>query len=560
MDFIKHALEQAVKDTYRIAREVDISLPDLKLGDFSTNIAFKLSNELKKTPSLIADEIINNLNIDKIKKIENVNGFINMWLTDEEIVSLMRRCDPTKETYQKPLKGQSIVLEFSDPNPFKALHIGHMYTSIIGDALGNLLEDRGAKVYRVNFGGDVGMHVAKAMWGILNQLKEDNELYLQNIPVEERAGFLNKSYVVGNKAYEENELLQKEIVSINKAIYKLHETNDHESELARVYWRCRGWSYDYFNRFYERIGVHFDRYYPESENSALGQKTVLKHLRDGIFKKSHGAIVFDGEKHGLHTRVFINSQGLPTYEAKDLGVALAKWRDYKFDLSIIFTGNEIVEYMKVVLKSIEQFAPNIAQKTKHITHGHVSIKGQGKMSSRKGNVLLAEEVLDIVGIANKKINNVDDTDISMAAVKFAFLKQSTGPDLAFNVEESVSVRGESGPYLQYVYVRARSILRKSVGKTLKTVPLSAKLNLEERLLIRHLSEFNHVLEKSSQTYTVHSICTYLFELAQIFNTFYEKHQVIGGEEEQFRSGLVEMTEKTMQKGLAILGISSPEKM
>src|SRR5262249_21676567 len=156
--------------------------------------------------------------------------------------------------------------------------------------------------------------------------------------------------IEGTRAYEENESAKAEVVALNKRIYQLHTDNDHDSSLAQIYWTCRQWSYDYFDKFYERIGTRFEKYYPESEVSPIGLKTVREQIGQ-VYEESDGAVIFNGEKYDLHTRVFINSEGLPTYEAKEVGVLMKKWQDYHFDQSVIITGNDIIEYMKVVLKS-----------------------------------------------------------------------------------------------------------------------------------------------------------------------------------------------------------------
>src|SRR6218665_1590156 len=190
-----------------------------------------------------------------------------------------------------------------------------------------------------------------------------------------------------------------------------------------MWWRCREWSYDYFDAFYDRIGTHFEKYYPESQTAPIGLETVQRELRKGVFNESDGAVVFDGDKFGLHTRVFINSHGLPTYETKDVGLSVLKWQDYHPKLSVIITGNDIVEYMKVVLKAIEQFEPDLAHVTRHMTHGNVKLAGGVKMSSRKGNFLRAVDVLDMVAEASKGVSEVENQATVLGAIKYAFLKQ-----------------------------------------------------------------------------------------------------------------------------------------
>ena len=283
---------------------------------------------------------------------------------------------------------------------------------------------------------------------------------------------------------------------------------------------------------------------------------MREQLEKGVYEDSDGAVVFSGEKYGLHTRVFINSHGLPTYEAKDVGLIMAKWRDYHFDTSIIVTGNDITEYMKVVLKSIEQFAPELAERTKHITHGNVKLAGGVKMSSRKGNFLRAIDVLDIAHKANKQATGRDDERAVLGAIKYSFLKQRIGADIIYVPEESVSLEGNSGPYLQYAHARARSILAKADQKLAAITGLEAG----ERSLARKVSEYPEIVEKAVTELMPHHICTYLYELAQTFNRFYEHNRVIGDERQDIRLQLVTLYADVLYDGLNLLGIEAPDQM
>src|SRR5690606_1996558 len=265
----------------------------------------------------------------------------------------------------------------------------------------------------------------------------------------------------------------------------------------------------------------FDRFIPESEVADLGLKTVREHPE--VYEKSDGAVIFDGEKHGLHKRVFINSEGLPTYEAKDVGLSLTKWQDYQFDKSIIITANEQEPYMQVVIKSIEQFAPEAAQRTHHITHGVVKLAGGVKMSSRKGNVVTALEILEAAREAGRASGTDPSEDTILAAVKYAFAKNRIGGDIIYDPTESIALEGNSGPYLQYAHARARSILKKAETAG----SLAGELQPDERSLLRKIGEYAETVELATDALMPHHICTYLYELAQKFNSFYEHNRVIG---------------------------------
>ena len=383
---------------------------------------------------------------------------------------------------------------------------------------------------------------------------------LKDVPEDERADWLTEEYVKGSYAYGEeevaNEQARQAIIELNKRIYKIHEDNDHDSPFAQIYWTCRQWSYDYFDKFYAQIGTKFEKYYPESETAPLGLTTVREHI-GSVYQESDGAIVFDGEKYGLHTRVFINSNGLPTYEAKDVGLIMKKWQDYNFDLSVVITGNDIIEYMKVVLKSIEQFMPELAARSRHLTHGIVKLAGGTKMSSRTGNILRAIDVLEAANEANKKLNEQENPETVLGAVKYAFLKNRMGGDIIYDPVESVSLEGNSGPYIQYAHARARSILAKASSGSQAS---QTGLEPDERSLARKIGEYPEVVDKAVAELMPHHICTYLYELAQNFNRFYEHNRVIDNERQNIRLQLIQHYANTLKNGLNLLSIAAPERL
>ncbi len=529
---------------------------DQKFGDYYCNAAFVVARELKVSPRELAERWAKSL-AQASAEFKSVTvagpGFINITLTDSAIGQL---ADGAATTKPDTFHGQVVVTEYSDPNPFKVLHVGHLYTSVVGDAITNLVRAAGGEVHAVNFGGDVGLHVAKSMWAIIQELGGEEPSKLNHVKASERSEWMAARYVEGSTAYEDDEVAKSSIISLNKRLYAIIVEGDHTTPLAIIYWTCRSWSYDYFDAFYTRIGTKFEKYYPESENAPLGLATVRAQLAKGVYTESDGAVVFKGEPYGLHTRVFINSNGLPTYEAKDVGLIMAKWRDYHFDHSIVITGNDIAEYMKVVLKSLEQFEPELARRTTHITHGNVKLVGGVKMASRKGNFLRAVDVLDMATEANQAANGTADPQVVLGAVKYGFLKHRIGADLVFIPTESVSLEGNSGPYLQYAQARARSILVKAKMKP----QLSGELEADERTLAAMIARYPSVVDEAVQTLMPHHICTYLYELAQVFNRFYEHNRVIDEPREATRLWLIACYADVLSDGLSLLGIAAPERI
>ena len=565
---MKDAIASAIKTLYDLDVEVALTRPEPQFGDWATNVALQLAGQVGENPRKIAEAIAEKLaETGEYEAVEVAGpGFINITLKPHALLGLVRR-EPTPS-----LRGKKVLVEYSDPNPLKPLHAGHLYTTLVGDVISRLIALAGAETIRLNYGGDVGLHTAKSLWAIVRELGGEHPEKLGDIPEADRPKWLGERYVEGNNAYEDDASAKAEITETNKRIYALHTQGDKESDFAKIYWTVRQWSYDYFGELYRQLEVlPFDRFIPESEVTPLGLQTVQEQLAAGVYEKSGEAVIFDGEKYGLHTRVFINSEGLPTYEAKDVGLSLTKWNDYAFDESIIITATEQQQYMQVVIKSIEQFAPEPAQRTRHLTHGVVKLQGGVKMSSRKGNIVSALDILDAARQAGAKSGLNPSEETILAAVKYAFAKVRIGGDIAYDPQESIALDGNSGPYLQYAHARARRILEKVTqatpveGRTSNRggeceFVMPTEVRAEDRALVRKLGEYSEIVELATRQLEPHHICNYLFELAQEFNRYYEKNQVVGSEHEAHRAGLVALYADTLKAGLTILGIHAPNKM
>jgi arginyl-tRNA synthetase len=355
--------------------------------------------------------------------------------------------------------------------------------------------------------------------------------------------------------------IRKQIEDINEKIY-----NRSDKEINRLYDLGRKWSLEYFEEIYKKLDTKFDKYFFESE-AAKGGTNIVKE-NPNIFTESDGAIIFKGEDSGLHTRVFINSQGLPTYEAKELGLNKTKFELYPdLDLSIIITGNEINDYFKVLLKVMELIIPEVAHKTRHIGHGMLRLP-TGKMSSRTGDVITADSLIEktVEALKEKETNPLDDRSremIAIGAIKYSILKQSPGRDVVFDFDKSLSVEGDSGPYLQYAYARLNSILTKS---EIKLSPKFDKTKLVEKSeldLIRHLIEFPEVVGSAGLNIAPQYLALYLYKLADLSNSFYEKVRILTDEDKDrmlARLKLIETVANTLKSGLSYLGIKTLPKI
>lgn len=537
-DEIKKIIEQAsgVKDS-----DFSVEVPsDKNHGDYSTNVALVLAKKLGKNPSEVAKDIKNKINSNLFKKVEVAGpGFINFFIADKVFIDNLKNINKNYGKSEE-LKNKKIIIDYTDPNPFKEFHIGHLMNNAIGESLSRIFEFQGAKVKRVCYQGDVGMHVAKAIWGKTSKDKTWGE-----------------AYALGVKAYEEREDAREEIKKLNVKIYERSDW-----KVNKLYNEGKKESLRHFAEIYKKLDTKFDYFIFESETGPVGKKIVLDGIKKGIFEwGDDDAIIFKGEKFGLHTRVFVNSAGLPTYEAKDLGLAKIKYKKYEYDQSVVTTGNEVNEYFKVMICAMEQVLPELAKKTKHIGHGMLRLP-EGKMSSRTGKVITAESLIEKVEEMVKEKN--EDAKIAeivgIGAIKYSILKQSVGSDIIYDFEKSISFEGDSGPYLQYAYTRANSVLEKS--KKVKIKPSFEKAPTEITQLEKSLSYFPEIVAKTEKECEPHFLVLYLTELAGIFNNYYAKNKIVDTLDEYspYKVALTRAFTNVMKNGLWMLGIKTPEKM
>src|SRR3569833_2155350 len=439
---LKEELSRICQEALGESVEPELSRPDEKFGDNATNVALKLAKKLSHNPSEVAAKIATELENYPIVSSAKVAGpgFINIHLSDEALLTAASRATDLDQLNS----GQEIVLEHTDPNPFKEFHIGHAYSNTVGVAIGKLLQSSGAHVHQVTYQGDVGLHIAMAVWAI-----QKNGLSSDGLKEGSIGGF----YAKGAQAYEEDEAAKVEIEDINRQIY----AGDNE-QVNQIYKAGRELSLTHFEAIYKILGADFEKNYFESQTAAKGAEIVRANLGK-VFLKSEGAIIYDGEKAGLHKRVFITKQNLPTYEAKEIGLAFAKEQDYpQASRFVVVTANEIEDYFKVLLAALKEIEPALAAKITHLSHGVVRFP-ECKMSSRTGKEKQKSTLQRDVEEAVKEMNGDQaDSAVVLGAIKYQFLKHRLGSDFIFDVNESISLEGYSGPFLQYARARADGIL------------------------------------------------------------------------------------------------------
>jgi len=581
---IQKKIKDWIKGTLKIDEDFVLVHPkDIKNGDYSFfNRSPKTENDLVK--------VLNKNKIPEIDRVEIVGKFINFYLSKDFFAGSVKEINKQKENFGKnnlleyqpaSAKGfgepRKIIIEYTDPNPFKEFHIGHLMSNSIGEAISRIIEVNGSDIKRLSYGGDVGLHVAKSLFAVLNQKEKINEI--KNADEKEQIKFWSQCYVFGNNQYEDNENTKKEIDDLNKIIF-----DKSDLEINKLYEWGRKLSIKHFQEMFKRLDSNFDKNIWESEVVEDALKAVSLGLQKNILEKSEGAIVFRGENYGMHTRVFVNSKGVPTYEAKELGLGIKKFEDFSFDKSIVITGNEQNDYFKVILKATELIKPEVSGRTVHIGHGMLRF-ASGKMSSRLGNIITAEDLINQVKekiLEKIKEREFDEKEkkevaeiVAIGAIKYSILRQAIGGDIVFDFDKSISFEGDSGPYLQYTCVRANSVLEKAREVSRFNLDMSKTVfdtlkNWETTELEKYLYRFPEVVERAGAEYTPHYLVTYLTELASIFNSYYANNRIIDlnpalseqieSNESLYKIALTKATAHIIKYGLELLGIKVPKRM
>ncbi len=550
--------------------EIELSAPPkVEMGDFAFG-CFPLARILQKSPNEVAEKLAEEISSlisengeagDLIESAEAMGPYVNFKITNRQFVDTLGEIMNNGDNWGKGklFVGKTFLAEHTDANLFKEFHIGHLMTNSIGESLGRIAGFLGANVKQVTFQGDVGLHVAKTLYGMKNH---QEEMPVNDTDVWERQKFLGRCYAWGEKQYssDNNKNAKKEIIEINKKVYSRED-----EEQNKLYEIGKKWSLEYFEEIYKIVGSKFDYYFLESETFAIGKKLVEENVGK-IFEKSQGAIIFPGSKYGLHDRVFINSEGLPTYEAKDIGLFYKKWERYRPDISLTITDSEQKPYFAVVKKAAGLINKEWEEKTVHLAHGTLRLDS-GKMSSRTGDIIRAKKwIEDTAEVISEKMNENNDEvtrKVAIAAIKYSILKVQAGKDIIYNQKEALSFEGDTGPYLQYTYVRAKSVIRKqkevngeqemtSDSLVVKSVPQVGKM----------IFDFPEVVERAMSTYSPHHIATYLHKLASEFNSFYAHTKILDEKNPDYlyNINLTKAVAQTIKNGLYLLGIETVERM
>jgi len=522
-------------------------------GDFALP-CFELAREMKKSPQAIAEDFARKIKVpNAAAKAEG--GYLNFYIYWK--VFGQELLESVGEKYGSGNGGKKILVDTFQPNPFKAVHVGHLRNGSIGDSIRRILEFGGCKVSTVSFMGDVGAHIAKWLWYY-------NKFHKGKIPEKNVSKWAGEIYAAATKKMEEKEGYEKEVQEVNRKL------DGREPALTKQWKELRRIFLEDFAGIAKELGLRLDDYMPESMAEEPGKKLVMKFFNEGRLKKSDGATVIGLEKYGLGVFILLKSDGTALYSTKDFGLFELKRKKYKFDMSLYVVASEQDFYFRQLFKAFEVLEMPGWEKCFHVSHGIVKLR-EGKMSSRLGTVVLYEDLRDeaikrVLKIIEEKNPGLQDKEavakkIALGALKFAMLSVENARDIVFDWERALDFEGRSGPYLQYAYARACGILRDAALPKKYDATLLA--DEAEIALLKKIAQFPNAVAAAAKDYSPHIIANYVIELAQAFNTFYNKLPVLKAETAELKNArlkLVEAARTVLKSGLQLLGIEALERM
>ena len=570
LEKIKQQIVKAINQVLGkdLVKESDfVSPPDAKMGDLSL-ACFGLAREQKKSPAVIAQDLAKNTKLSFVLNIRNVGPYLNFALDKTKLADeLFKEIKKEKGKYGQNTSGkkQKVMIEYSNGNTHKELHVGHLRNICYGDSVNRILSANGFTAIPVSYINDFGIHVAKTLWAL-------QKFYKGKATGKNKGTFLGEVYVKGSQESENDEAAKKEI---NQLMEKIESRKGAEYKSWEM---TRKWSIDQFARIYKQLGVKFKDIFYESEVIDEGRKLVRQLVKTGVFKESQGAIIADLENFNLGVLVFLRSDGTALYPVADLPLSVRKFKKYKLNRSIYVVDVRQGQYFKQLFKVLDLMGYN--QEMVHLGYEFVKLPS-GMMASRTGKVITFEAFWEEAykrateetkkrhkDWPAKKIEAVAKK-ILIGAMKFEMTKVSRTAVITFDIEKALRFEGFTAAYIQYTYARMRSILRKSEIRNPKseTNPKSKIQNLKldhpkEHELIMKLAKYPEAVKRAGEEYEPSEIAKYLFELSQEFNDYYHEVPVLKAEPETraARLVLIGAVSQVLANGLNLLGIETMEEM
>ncbi len=538
---------------------------DLKYGDYSANTPLVLAKQVKESPLKLAKEIATKVEERtdwRIEKIEVVApGFINFFLAKDylkgELLSIIREGEQYGASSEG--KDKTVIIDYSSPNIAKSFGIGHLRSTIIGQAIYNIYNFLGWKCIGDNHLGDWGTQFGKLIYQIKAKGQADN---VTNLKIKE----LEELYISFHKETEKD----KELEEMGRVWFQKLESGDKEAK--EIWEACVETSIKEFSRIYKQLDIKIDMALGESFYVEMSQELIKEMKTKGLAIESQGALIVKFSDPKLPPIILVKSDGTTTYLARDLAAIKYKIEKWSPNLFIYEVGSDQSLYFKQLFEIIRLLGWDNKAQFVHLAHGLVRWK-HGKFSTRKGETIHLEEILNEavrrafkIGEQSKNEGKLSREDkitiaemIGIGAVKYNDLSQHHSRDILFDWEKLLNLKGNSGPYLQYTLARANSVLEKSSGFN-ETEVRTEELNKEEELFLRKIRLFPQRVTEAGQTFSPNIICNFLFDIAQSYNLFYNQHKIIGSENEGLRIAITMATLQVLKNGLKLLGISTPNRM
>ncbi|QKQ98921.1 arginine--tRNA ligase [Candidatus Nanohaloarchaea archaeon] len=525
----------------------DIERPEPEHGDFAYP-CMKAASELGENPRALAEKVAEETDLEVVENAEVAGpGYINFFL-DREKYSKQILSDLESEDFGIEQKSGEVLLEFSSPNIAKPMNVGHLRNNAIGDSLRRILSFSGYDVTAENYIGDLGTQFGKVIYGHKNI---DSEKNFEEEPIE----YMLDIYVKFHELAGENPEVEEEAREWAK---KIEEGDD---EAVRLWKKFREATLEYHKEEYERLGIKFDRITGESKVYEEARELVEKWVEEGKLERDEdGSVFYEFDEEDIPGTVLLKADGSTLYITRDL-YNLKKRNEEGFDYNLYVVASEQELHFEQLFKIAEDMGID-TEGSEHISYGMLNLP-EGSMSTRKGLIIEQSEIFDkAVEIAEEKgeeeINrNLENAEaIGVGAVKYSNLSVSRKKDMEFNWDTALSFKGDSGPYLQYSNVRAKSILRKASSSG----EFQQDFDDEEYRLLKKLSEFPEKVEAATEQREPAKIANYLSNLCEEFNGFYHECNVIGSDREEHRLKLVELFVDVTDQGLELLGIEPLEEM
>ncbi len=559
---IKTALWELQIDEAKIPK-INLEHPEeLSHGDYSCNIAMVLAKKVSQNPRELAEKIVAEILERKPEEISKVEvagpGFINFYLSPAFFVSQSKEILKAEDKFGRGKigKGKRVVVEYSSPNIAKPFTIGHLRSTVIGDAIANILGFSGYKVVRDNHLGDWGTQFGKLIVAI-KKWSSIAEIQKSKSPIKD----LVDLYV---KFHDEAE---KDVVLEDEARAWFTKLEHKDKEAKKIWEICVKLSMKEFEKIYKRLGVKFDTAYGESFFEDKMKDVIEDVKKLGIAKESEGAYLVFFENDKYPPMMLLKKDGSSIYALRDLAADKFRKKKYGKDAIIINeVGMEQTLHFQQLAETEKLLGYIKGGDRIHVAHGFYRFP-EGKMSTRKGNGIWLDEVLDEAIEKAAFFNKATAEVVGVGAIKFNDLKRESSGDIIFNWDEILNLKGDSGPYLQYSYARAKSILRKAKEEKISSMfkfwssnKASDKREVTE--LEKMLYRFPEVVERAGEEYSPHFIATYLIELASSFNNFYGNGKIVDktDSESPYKVVLTEAFSIVLKNGLKLLGISAPLKM